>query len=1290
MKKSIVLLLMLFSLTWLAAQTTGKIKGVVKDDGGDPLPGAFVTIEGTTMGSQTDENGYYYIIGVRAGTYNLKCQFVGFQPSEKKGIAVKVGLTATVDFKMASGDVQLKTVEVYATQDKVEKGKTTSERNIDVGSLETSAQTDVASVLGNQTGVKKDASGELHFRGGRSNEVSFVIDGVSNSDPTGSSSAAASSVNFANVESFNIQKGVPEADVGNALSGNVNIVMKIGDQKKTSGYAKYSTDAFMGDNKFDYQGGEFSINGPIPFTENMKMRPTYYIATDMNMQNGFRYTYKKPGSNDYFDFGDDDLTGFGMDMPIKRDNNFNITFKTAYDFTEKIKMSATFQKSRSILYGYSNYLKYAPESANKNIDDVFSTTLNYKQTINQESYFDLIFSMYSHKLETLPMGKKPDQFISTDVLDVFNSYGDDFNGNGMHDGGLAEGYSDVNHNAIFDREYFTDYNKDNKRSTNLFEPFTDSNHNGVWDSGEPFTDWNVNNAYDTSISEPFADHNQNGVWDGDVLFDSNKNQLWDYWETGEKFNGFESGNFMLTNGQMSGMITGTVLTTVAVEGYTDKNLDGKYNENIYVAASDGVINDTDEAYLDGDQHYETGEPFVDWVRLEWDENSKKVTYKVDGIYNEGKITSRFQKDSLVKYIPLDNLNSYMNNVEVGNGVIISTTWTTKGTDSILVTYPPEPFVDLPSTYGSPTQTNLRVNQTHDNASSPAIMDEFEAYCKPVYHQTKAINDLGIQDIAGLFVWEGSYAVYRGPDPATLTKTIHEISPDQYSTWSDRNSNNRYDAPNGNFDATSNEQFVDYNSDGKWNRSDLFANPGSINNPTYSNLDNTVYKLKGNYTNQLDKYNMLTTGFEMVINDLQYQTISGVQTLADQTVAYQGLYPTLGATRTYYQYVPKEFSFYAKDKMEFEDLVINAGARVDARYLDDAAKADYEKKKAEKVPGYQEDFKQLLVAVSPRFGISHSISETSKLFFSYGHLYQPPNYTQVFDPNDGGTAGSIFGNMNLGYTRNVQYELGVVNEMGDYMLDATGYFKDYYDMINTKKYEDVVGTKRDVYYNSDYGKSRGIELTLDKALSDKYSWSVSYELSYAYGKSSSSTDNSDVTDERDVKIKEYPLDWDERHSLSTNIAVVYGAEEYLFDTPYLNNWSLSMNTSYGSGKPFTPTVEYFERQGIVKAEREIEQNSERLPWTSNTDIRLSKSFDFSSGDGKEKVSYGKLKFDIDVLNAFDKLNVQSVYANTGSWYDPGKVNNVSVLSNQPERAEFYKAPGNVSERRNYKFSMSYSW
>ena len=61
------LILVLFT-TALFSQTTVVIRGVVLDEMGDPLPGANIVVVGTTWGAETDEDGYYYIIGLRAGT----------------------------------------------------------------------------------------------------------------------------------------------------------------------------------------------------------------------------------------------------------------------------------------------------------------------------------------------------------------------------------------------------------------------------------------------------------------------------------------------------------------------------------------------------------------------------------------------------------------------------------------------------------------------------------------------------------------------------------------------------------------------------------------------------------------------------------------------------------------------------------------------------------------------------------------------------------------------------------------------------------------------------------------------------------------------------------------------------------------------------------------------------------------------------------------------------------------------------------------------------------------------
>ena len=100
MKSNTILIFLICFISISFSQMTGKIKGVVLDGTGDPLPHANVTVEGTTLGAEVDEDGYYYIIGVKAGTYTIKAQFVGYEIKEMKNVKVRVGLTTSQDFKL--------------------------------------------------------------------------------------------------------------------------------------------------------------------------------------------------------------------------------------------------------------------------------------------------------------------------------------------------------------------------------------------------------------------------------------------------------------------------------------------------------------------------------------------------------------------------------------------------------------------------------------------------------------------------------------------------------------------------------------------------------------------------------------------------------------------------------------------------------------------------------------------------------------------------------------------------------------------------------------------------------------------------------------------------------------------------------------------------------------------------------------------------------------------------------------------------------------------------------------
>ncbi|MCK5759761.1 MAG: TonB-dependent receptor, partial [Candidatus Delongbacteria bacterium] len=861
MKRSIVILMIALFSSILFSGTTGKIKGIVTDENGEPLEGANIMVVGKTWGAETDEDGYYYIIGVRAGTYQLKCQYIGYSPKTFPKVKVRVGLTSSKNFKLISEAIEIEEIEIEVFTEEIQMDVTTSIRNVDMGTMETQAVSEVGDVLSSQAGIKKDADGELHFRGGRAGEVNYVIDGISVGDPTGVKSEPVS-INFANVESFNIQKGIPDAEYGDALSGSVNIVMKVGDQFKTSGHAKYTTDTFLGKSRLDYTRGEFSLSGPIPIP-GMKEKPTYYIASDFTTQNGFGNTYRELGDpeGDYYEYGDFDLTGFGFEMGQNRRNNFNIILKTAYQITPMMNISTSYTKSRTHDYNFNWLYRYTPQTTDETITDVTIFNVNFKHTINQQSYYDFIFSYYNRDYKRLPGGKYPDELVFSDSLDAPDKNHDIIN-NGIRDGGDAEGYEDTNNNGYFDREYFVD-----------------GNGSSNWEEDEDYVD---------------ADNN--GEWDGDYLYDSDGDKKWDYWKNGRSYNGFASGDFVTVGGDsvtVSGSIYNNPLDVV--EGYKDNNMNGHYDVDIYGVAGD-------EPFTDGDVFQDTGEPFVDMKKIKLSTSGRSLVEEANNTWDEREertfllraiMLTTSGDDSLVTYDIEDVVTDFMVDMEThvsdsylqDMGVDTVRTLNTyfafvpNAQDSLVlmdfrdirftIIYPEEDYLDLRSSLGSVEQPTTRYNAVYDSPGNTRF-DEYEAYC--AWRQTGSsteYDDLGWQtsDHAGAVKYVGSYVVYETTNEIhTYLPNYRDLNWDTFSTWTNLNpdENTVYDYPNEEYDP--NEEYVDYNENGVRNENAGFLLPDTyLNGIAYQDFDNTVMKFKGNYTNQINKFHMVKTGFELTLN-----------------------------------------------------------------------------------------------------------------------------------------------------------------------------------------------------------------------------------------------------------------------------------------------------------------------------------------------------------------------------------------------------------------------------------------
>ena len=99
-----VLVVALFCLIGVPEQataaTTGKVAGRVIDNTGEPLPGANVVVEGTTRGATTDAEGFYVILLVEPGSWQVEASLIGYQKVRQENVKVVVGYTTTVDFSL--------------------------------------------------------------------------------------------------------------------------------------------------------------------------------------------------------------------------------------------------------------------------------------------------------------------------------------------------------------------------------------------------------------------------------------------------------------------------------------------------------------------------------------------------------------------------------------------------------------------------------------------------------------------------------------------------------------------------------------------------------------------------------------------------------------------------------------------------------------------------------------------------------------------------------------------------------------------------------------------------------------------------------------------------------------------------------------------------------------------------------------------------------------------------------------------------------------------------------------
>jgi len=96
----------------LAPPNTGRIGGHVRDASGTPIAHAQVLVVGTSFGAVTNASGVYRIDSVTAGTYSVRAQFIGYVPTEIRGVQVRAGRSVKLDLVLQPANIQLNQIVV--------------------------------------------------------------------------------------------------------------------------------------------------------------------------------------------------------------------------------------------------------------------------------------------------------------------------------------------------------------------------------------------------------------------------------------------------------------------------------------------------------------------------------------------------------------------------------------------------------------------------------------------------------------------------------------------------------------------------------------------------------------------------------------------------------------------------------------------------------------------------------------------------------------------------------------------------------------------------------------------------------------------------------------------------------------------------------------------------------------------------------------------------------------------------------------------------------------------------
>lgn len=360
-------------VTPVFSQNTGSIKGFVYDKAnGEPVPFSNVYFKGTTIGANTDLNGYFSINKVPPGNYTLLVTNLDFD-TISESVTIKAGDMLSKKFFAVKGGVKLEEVEVTTQSTEKVENTSVSVQKIDpiiISKLPSIGEPDIAQYLQVLPGVvfTGDQGGQLYIRGGLPVQNKVLLDGLIVYNPFHSIGLFSVFDNdiMKNADVYSAGFG---AEYGGRTSSIMDITTRDGNKKRVAGKVSFST-----------FGAKTTLEGPlVKLKDNGNTSASFLLSA--------KHSYLPQTSKIIYKYANENgLPFYYTDVYAKASVNSTSGSKFSlfgFNFTDKVNYSdiASFAWKN---FGAGSNFVLVPQNSNVLIEGIFAFS-RYNISFNNPS-----------------------------------------------------------------------------------------------------------------------------------------------------------------------------------------------------------------------------------------------------------------------------------------------------------------------------------------------------------------------------------------------------------------------------------------------------------------------------------------------------------------------------------------------------------------------------------------------------------------------------------------------------------------------------------------------------------------------------------------------------------------------------------------------------------------------------------------------------------------------------------------------------------------------------------------